>query len=125
VGGAAPEVNKLIIALGMRQGVILNINYLSKLIGFYFCDFDTKAFIPIHSKLGYWDPMLSYFPFNETQLQFARELYSYVKLNFPDFELFDNLFANVKAYKVIVDLHIEDEIDYFQLLLDNNMAIVG
>lgn len=90
-GGAAPQTNKLLIGLnGVQEGIILNISYLTKLIGFYYCDYNSIPLIPIVDS-NY--KQISYYPYNNLQEQLARDVLSLTDTLFPEFFLFNNLFA--------------------------------
>ncbi|CAN5131877.1 hypothetical protein BH09BAC2_BH09BAC2_20470 [soil metagenome] len=106
---------------GSKEGIILNISYLLRMIGFYYCHYETKALIPISGRQGI-QYSLSYYPFNNVQEVACIEVHNAVSSLCGELELFNNSFASVKMQNVIIDNTVQSEIDLFQLFFGTNMV---
>ena len=116
------HTNTLIIGnFGITEGIILNISFLPKYISFYFYHQNEKPKIPIIDKYGVENQELSFFPFNKKQEKYCINVLDFVFNFFPNFALFNNIFANEKISNVIIDGRRTQESTFFQVIFEDNM----
>jgi hypothetical protein len=109
---------------GGIQGIVLNISYLTNHIGFYYCHHRQPALYPIFEKNGAPLPHISYCPYNDKQLTLARACFLQAQLHFPDFILFDNLFATRYCEKMIVNRKLQDNAELFLIVFGDRLDAV-
>ena len=119
------HTNTLMIGInGIIEGIILNISFLPKYIGYYFYHQNEKPIIPIIDKFGLENSQLSFYPFNRNQEIYCKEILDFVSNLFPTFKLFENLYANEKVTNVIMDNTIVKESFFFQVIFEDNMCTI-
>jgi hypothetical protein len=119
------HTNTLIIGInGIIEGIILNISFLPKYIGYYFYHQNEKAMIPIIDKFGMENSQLSFYPFNRDQEKYCIEILDFISNLFPTFKLFENLYANEKVTNIIMDNTIVKESTFFQVIFEDNMCTI-
>jgi hypothetical protein len=119
------QTNTLIIGFnGIKEGIIINISFLPKYIGLYFYHELIQTEIPIRDRFGKNNYHLSFYPFSLKHEDLAREIISLVNFYFPDFVLFNNLYASIEINNVVVDDSIKEVSTIFQVIFEDNMNII-
>ncbi|WP_339866128.1 hypothetical protein [uncultured Algoriphagus sp.] len=123
---------KVEIVLDNNLGLGFCLSQIGKLIGIYFTSQKTSGLIPLKeftSSIGEYskesiNPFISYFPYSEIQIEKAQQLMELSKVFYPDYVLFNNLFASV----AIEDLVIYDKNIYkselFKVLFADNLVVI-
>lgn len=103
------------------QSITVVVGFMIHKIGIYYCHDKEKAAVPIVDNYNTVHTHLSYYPFNQRQEIFARNILEQVLLFFPNLSLFNNFYAGVKTRNVFFDTEIVKEMDFFQVAFDDNM----
>jgi hypothetical protein len=126
-----PDTGKITIGIdkNCEEGVTFNLNFRTMQMGIYYCHYKEISKIPIMGQsiqlpdfvYVRTDNHLSYYPFNNAQEKFTFLLIELADTFFPNFKLFNNVFAAKKAQNVIIDMGIIKELDYFQVFFGPSM----
>ncbi|WP_075350446.1 hypothetical protein [Algoriphagus marinus] len=130
--GAHTYSFKMEILLPNKLGIGFCLSQIGKLIGIYFTSGHAKSIIPITeytSTIGVFskeskNPFISYFPYSEEQINFANKLISCCERFFPEFQLFNNIFAATKIEDIVIDGKSVYRSDLFQVLFADNLVII-
>ncbi len=95
-------------------GIVFSICFPLKLYGFRFA----KMYESDVGK-GY-NETLSYLPFDEEMKKITKWLQDIIIEFFPNFELFDNTFADYKVNNIIINAHIYKELDLWKAFFSTN-----
>jgi hypothetical protein len=124
-GAAAPWCNKVFIGFDQGQhGVILNISYISRMIGFYYSHFQMSPVIDVSSKTASTHRHVSYYPYNNDQELLTIELIDITRKYFTDFPVFNNIYASQKFNNVVVNDTIYNSVDCFQLHFGDDIIAI-
>ncbi len=127
-----PDTGKVTIGINnnVEESLTFNLSFRTMQMGIYYCHYSKKHDIPIVEQYRkavdgtLYQTIyhhLSYFPFNKLQEEFAWQLVEIAYEFFPNFKLFNNIFAAKKASNVIIQNEIFNEYDYFRVIFDNAM----
>lgn len=130
--GAHTYSFKLEILLPDNLGIGFCLSQIGDLIGIYFTSGHAKSLIPITeytSTIGVFskesiNPFISYFPYSDEQINFANKLISCCEEFFPEFQLFNNIFAATKIEDIVIDGKNVYVSDLFQVLFADNLVII-
>ena len=123
----APEVDANIRLIG----TIVNISFIGNKIGYYYSDTDVSlntAPINVAKKQRTFpvvelefEPQLSYMPMNDWQRMRREEIEKIVNQFFPEFETFDNTFADYDVGPIQTELGYFLKIDLFQAIFGTHI----
>jgi hypothetical protein len=116
-GGAPVHCHRLYIGYdAATQGIILNISYLTRQIGFYYCHYKVPITYPVIGTNGYPIAGIAYFPFDGVQDGIARACFELTQVYFPGFSLFNNFYATQPVENVIINETKHPLADLFQVI---------
>ncbi|RAI85777.1 hypothetical protein [Algoriphagus yeomjeoni] len=130
--GAHSYSFKLEILLQRNLGIGLCISQIGKLVGIYFTSQKPQAIIPFKEFTATVDefskesinPFISYYPYSEEQVYFANMLIKCCEGFFPEFQLFNNLFASNKIEDIVIRGKNIYKSELFQVLFADNLVII-
>ena len=123
---------KVEIVLDNKSGLGFCLSQIGNLVGIYFTSQKPHALIPFkefNSTIGELskesiNPFISYFPYSEIQIENAQQLMELSKEFFPDFVLFNNLFAGTTIEDLVIYGKSFYKSELFQVLFADNLVII-
>lgn len=111
------------------RGICLMLSFVGNYIGIYYTDFYSETQLSNPSPIRVYDNKfddgvddmfdVSYVPFNETQIHFAKEVINLALKHFPNFSVFDNNYASQKISNIETYSGYYKETDLFQAIFTN------
>ncbi|MHA7130963.1 hypothetical protein [Algoriphagus namhaensis] len=120
------------VEIGLENGFGFCMSFISKVLGIYYSSNNLNSSVTIKEYSiipGVLDreithQNLSYFPFARHQLDTAKRLISLNNFFFPNFDLFDNTFANEEYRNLGMGEEKFFKCDLFQILFANNLVVI-
>jgi hypothetical protein len=114
-----PHNLKILISINPESGIGVCMSLLGNFIGFYYMhESEPKGQVCFGQELGYY---LSYFPFSPMQKTAARDIYFSISKKLPQFQLFNQNFADYLIKDVQGQTFYYEEIQLFRILFSDQL----